>query len=164
MIKKFLFIILFLLPLTIQASHFPLGIYCISSPKDIKIIKKAGFDTIQSYAGDISILESLANKAQKHGIEILFYPDKIQHGVIQKAKDWPVAAWYIYDEPGVHHLTANKLEELNVAAKEKFPEDKTAFVVGKASNLKPYTDIADIIMVDWYPVPHLALTSLGEQI
>lgn len=164
MIKKILFLTLLFIPLTIKAGDFPLGMYDISSEKDIKIIKKAGFDTVQSYNHNPQDIEKMSDTAKKQGVKTLFYPNKIEDGLIEKAKHWPVAAWYIHDEPDVSHLTPQRLKELDDCAKAKFPGDKTAFVVGKGSHIKPYTDIADIIMVDWYPVPHLPLTSLGEQI
>ncbi len=164
MIKKLLFTIFLFIPFLLKAGDFPLGMYCVPSAKDIKILKKAGFNTIHTYNQNPQHLETLAKEAKKQGVKILVYSNKIEGDLIEEAKHWPVSAWYIYDEPGVHHLTPQRLKELNNSAKAKFPEDKTAFVVGKASNLKPYTAIADIIMVDWYPVPHLALTSLGEQI
>ena len=153
-----------LLPLIVKAGEFPLGVYCIHEAKDVKTIKKVGFDTIQSYNTNPQELEKIAKEAQKQGVKVLFYPNKITGEWIEKAKQWPAIAWYIYDEPGVHHKTHEFLKDLDVSAREKFPQATTTFVVGKAANLKPYTDIADIIMVDWYPVPHLALTSLGEQI
>ena len=164
MIKKLLFTALLLCPLALNAGDFPLGLYSVNTVKDIKTVKKAGFDTIQTYNQNPQDLTALAQEAQKQGLKVLFYPDKLEGEFIEKARTWPVAAWYIYDEPGVHHLRYKILKDLDNRATAKFPKDKTTFVVGKGANIRAYADISDIIMVDWYPVPHLALTSLGQQI
>ena len=44
------------------------------------------------------------------------------------------------------------------------PGSKTAFVVGDGSKAKNYPGVADVIMVDWYPVPHLPLESAGDHV
>ena len=164
MIKKLLLSALLLCPLALSAADFPLGIYCIKNVKDLEIVKKAGFDTIQTYNQKPQDLAALAQEAQKQGLKVVFYPNKIEGDLIEKARTWPVAAWYIYDEPGVHHIRYKVLKDMDNSANAKFPQAKTAFVVGKGSNIRAYADISDILMVDWYPVPHLDLTSLGQQI
>ncbi|WP_424244594.1 hypothetical protein Dip510_001850 [Elusimicrobium posterum] len=82
----------------------------------------------------------------------------------QEAQKWPVFAWYLYDEPDVHGKSRAYIENLNSYTKVYFPNHKTAFVIGQAKTKENYYGAADILMLDWYPVPHMPLESLGEHI
>ena len=37
-------------------------------------------------------------------------------------------------------------------------------MIGQGKTATPYYDLADGLMMDWYPVPHLALTSFGDNV
>lgn len=148
-----------------QAAVFPLCLYEVNEAKYIKSVKKAGFNCIQTYTLDPKKLSILAKEAAKRDIKMLVYPNKIVGSEYEKeASMWPLLALYLYDEPDVNKKDNAYLKELDNKAKAAFPDKKTAFVVGKGSHAKPYYDTADVLMVDWYPVPHLPLTSFGDQI
>lgn len=149
----------------IQAAGFPLCLYEVNEAKYIKTVKKAGFNCIQTYTQNPEKIKDLALEAQKRGVKIVVYPDKIINSpYLEEARSWPILALYLYDEPDVNKKSNEYLKGLEKSAKEAFPDKKTAFVVGKGSHAQPYYDTADILMVDWYPVPHLPLTSFGEQV
>ena len=149
----------------LQAAGFPLCLYEVNEAKYIKTVKKAGFNWIQTYTQNPEKIKDLALEAQKRGVKIVVYPDKIINSpYLEEARSWPILALYLYDEPDVNKKDNSYLKNLQNAANKAFPDKKTAFVVGKGSHAKPYYDTADILMVDWYPVPHLPLTSFGEQV
>ena len=148
-----------------QAADFPLCLYEVNEAKYIKTVKGAGFNCIQTYTQNPGKIKALASEAKKRGLKIVVYPDKIINSpYLEEARSWPIQALYLYDEPDVNKKSNEYLKGLEKSAKEAFPDKKTAFVVGKGSHAKPYYDTADILMVDWYPVPHLPLTSFGEQV
>lgn len=146
-------------------ADFPIGIYGVDNPEDIAIIKKAGFNCIQTYKGNPEIIKKLATEAKKQDIKLLIYPYNIINSKYEKEADaYPILAWYLCDEPDIWKVSREKLTSLNEKSKKTFPNHKTAFVIGQGETEIPYYDIADILMVDWYPVPHLSLESFGENI
>lgn len=165
MIKIITAIFLFIGIACAQAAGYPLCMYGVNDAKYIKTIKKAGFNCVQTYSQDLDLLNTLAQEAKKHDIKMLIYPYTIIKNNLQtEASKWPILAFYIYDEPDVSRLSWRELNKLNDKTKSAFPEHKTAVVVGKGSHAENYCKSADILMVDWYPVPHLDLNSFGEQI
>lgn len=89
--------------LPLAAREFPLCLYGVSDPADLKQIKKAGFSCIQTYQTDPQKLEILAQTAQKYNLKVVFYPNQvIGSAYAQKAQQWPMLAWYLVDEPDVH--------------------------------------------------------------
>ncbi len=155
----------FFISLTLNLFALPLCIYEVSTPEDIKIIKKAGFNCFQAGNRNFSALEILAKTAKKQGLKAVFYPDGIiGEEEIKQANTWPVLAWYLYDEPDVHKVAPPKITEINAEVKSKLPNAPTAIVIGQGKTEFDYYNKADILMVDWYPVPHLALESFGQEL
>ena len=148
-----------------QAAPFPLCIYGVDNPADLKTVKKAGFSCIQTYKTDPETLSSLAAEAQKQGLQVVFYPNKIIGSSYEKqAQNWPVLAWYLVDEPDVARWPRARVLETYNKTKAAFPAHDTALVIGQGKTDTPFYDLPDILMVDWYPVPHLPLTSFGDQL
>ncbi len=143
----------------------PLCMYGVNTDKDIKIIKQAGFNCFQTYLKDFNTLKSLAESAKKQNIKAVFFPDKIEtEEQISAANTWPMLAWYLVDEPDVQRLDPAKVKQTNEDVKNKLKNAPTALVIGQGKTALDYYNIADILMVDWYPVPHLALESFGQQL
>ena len=165
MLKTILTISFIALAVLSQAASLPLCLYGVNDAKYLKTIKKAGFNCVQTYSKDLDFLKILAEEAVRNDIKILIFPYPIIENDFQsEAAKWPILAFYLYDEPDVDKKSNAYLKGLDAQTKKHFPEHKTAFVVGKAAHAKPYCDTADILMADWYPVPHLPLSSFGEQI
>ena len=139
--------------------------YEVNTPQDIKIVKAAGFNCFQTYKKNFSTLQKLAKAAKKEGLKAVFYPNNIEtQEEIKEANTWPVLTWYIYDEPDVHKAEPMQIIQKNLDAKNKFKNAPTSLVIGQGKTTLDYYNIADILMVDWYPVPHLALESFGRQL
>lgn len=164
MYRKILFF-LFFFSLTLNLWALPLCIYEISTPEDIKIIKKAGFNCFQAGNRNFSALEILAETAKKEGLKAVFYQDGIiSEEEINQANTWPVLAWYLYDEPDVHKIAPKDIEKINNKVKTTLTNAPTALVIGQGKTEFDYYNKADVLMVDWYPVPHLALESFGQEL
>ncbi|WP_413854240.1 hypothetical protein [Candidatus Ruminimicrobium bovinum] len=162
---RILLILFFAFNINLLYADFPIGIYGVNNPEDIKTVKEAGFDTIQTYKSEPETLKLLADEAVKQNIKLVIPSSKIIRKEYQEEiENWPVLAWYIFDEPDVAKLSREKLNTLDVNTKNIFPRVKTVFVIGQGKTEIPYYDLADILMVDWYPVPHLPLESFGNQI
>lgn len=147
------------------AREFPLCLYGVNDPADVKTVKKAGFSCIQSYTKDPQKLDSLAKAAKKEGLKVVFSPNKLYGTEYEKkAQKWPVLAWYLVDEPDVNHWSRERVQEAHKAAKNAWPKHNTTLVIGQGKTKIPFYDLPDIMMMDWYPVPHLALTSFGDNV
>ncbi|MDD6172801.1 MAG: hypothetical protein PUB86_00760 [Elusimicrobia bacterium] len=148
-----------------QAASYPLCMYGVNDAKYIKTIKKAGFNCVQTYSKDLDFLKTLAQEAKNHNVKIVIFPDTVIENDFQaEAANWPILAFYLYDEPDVSRVSWREVKKIDDKTKSAFPGHKTAVVVGRGSHAKNYCKSADILMIDWYPVPHLDLTSFGKQI
>ncbi len=148
------------------AGEFPVCMYGVNDPQDVPTLKKAGFSCFQTYRREPELLNQLAEAAQKEGMKTLFYPWKMldENKFVQEAQNWPVLAWYLVDEPDVARWSRERVAKSHTRSKEAFPNHPTAIVVGQGKTAVPFYDLSDVFMVDWYPVPHLPLTSLGDQV
>ena len=151
---------------TFAFAEFVVGLYNVKTSTDIVKAKEAGFNCVQIYNKNPETISILANEAAKNEIKLVPYPDKIieNNKYRNEAKNYPIKAWYLFDEPDVHGLSRKDLILLNDNVKKNYPDEKTVFVIGQGFTKTAYYDIADILMVDWYPVPHLPLESLGENV
>ena len=157
--------VLFLVALPVGAMEFPLCLYGVDKPADLKTIKKAGFSCIQTYMQDPQQLDKLAQAAKKYGLKTVFSPNKTWDSEYeQKAHAWPMLAWYLVDEPDVNRWSRERVIEAHQKAKKAWPEHNTALVIGQGRTRIPFYDIPDAMMMDWYPVPHLPLTSFGDNV
>ncbi len=153
-----------LIAFAVGGNCFVLGIYSAKEPKDLKIIKQVGFNTFQTYDKGADAIAALAREARPHGLKMLAYPNNIINSKYERqAQSWPVYAWYLIDEPDIFNTPFGKLKQKDTEAKNAFPLHKTAFVLSEGAPKINYYRAADIVMVDWYPVPHLALESLGQE-
>ncbi len=144
---------------------FPLCMYGAKAIKDLAVIKEAGFNCFQTYTKDPAVLAGLAAEADRLKLRMLAYPDGvIGSSYSVRAKTWPMLAWYLCDEPDIHGVTPAALEKMDAKTKAWSSAQPTAFVVGQGSAAFNYGATADALMVDWYPVPHMRLESLGYHV
>ncbi len=149
----------------LRAGHFPLCMYGVDHPADLALLKKAGFTCIQSYQKEPEKLAPLARQAQKLGMQVVFHPQQVLGSAYQEqARNWPVLAWYIVDEPDVWQWSRARVQAEQDRVRQAFAAHSNALVIGQGRTTTPYYDLPDQLMVDWYPVPHLPLTSFGDQV
>jgi len=138
--------------------------YGVTEPAELAVIKEAGFNCFQAYNRDVNVLKALAAEAAKQHLKTVFYPDQLAGEDALAAREWPVLAWYLVDEPDVWNWPRERVIAKDDNTHAQFPNHQTALVIGQGQTAVPYYDIADALMVDWYPVPHLPLESFGEQV
>lgn len=143
--------------------RFPIGLFGVNKPSDLAEIKDAGFDSIQSYLEDPAQLSALGQEARRVGLETLFFPGPLSRAGLS-ARSFPAAAWYLSDEPEVHRVEPAAIAAAARETRTWDPAGRTALVVGTGGAASRYRDSADVIMVDWYPVPHLPLASAGAHV
>ena len=144
---------------------FPLCMYGVNEPADVKTLKKAGFNCLQTYQTEPEKLAPLAQAARKQKMQTVFYPNKIiGSSYEEQARNWPMLAWYLVDEPDVNRWTRERVQETYNNTKHAFAHTPAALVIGQGKTATPFYDLPDILMVDWYPVPHLSLPSFGDNV
>ncbi len=151
---------------TFICADFTIGLYGVHKTEDIINAKEAGFNCVHTYDKSPEKIKELADVAAKNEVKLVIYPNKIieSNKYKEEAKSYPIKAWYLFDEPDVWNYSRKDLISLNKKTKEIYPDIQTTFVIGEGFTKVPYYDIADILMVDWYPVPHLPLESFGENV
>ena len=165
MLRKLIIGFLLIITSPLMGLEFPLCVYGISDLKWVPEVKKAGFTCFQSYQKDPDTLSALAKQASKYGLKTVFLPDQVIGSAKEnEAKSWPMLAWYLVDEPDVHKWSRERVRQAHQRSKTAFPNQLTTLVIGQGRTLIPYYDLPDVMMVDWYPVPHLALTSFGDNV
>lgn len=145
--------------------RFPVGIYGVTAVQQLAQLKQLGFDSIQTSEGNPALLSHLANEAKRLSMDMVLYPDAVKGSTFSAtARHWPVGGWYLVDEPDVANWSAERLAKLNAENKAWSPKQSTTFVIGQGLAAQRYGRIGDIVMLDWYPVPHLPLESVADQI
>ena len=161
----FLFLSLFAAAPLLAGEDMPVCMYGIGKPAELQILKQAGFNCFQTYEQSPELLAALAAEAVKLGLEMVAMPDKVIGSAYDKnARNWPILAWYLFDEPEVHNLPLDELLKLDQRVKDWSPGQRTVFVISEGVEAFTYGGAADALMVDWYPVPHLELGSVGQQV
>lgn len=146
-------------------AEIPLCLYGVDNPADLPTVKKAGFSCFQTYNQEPQLLAALAKQAQKTGLKAVFSPYKLLGTPYEKqVQHWPILAWYLVDEPDVQRWSRARVLEAYNKTKAAFPFHDGALVIGQGKTAVPYYDLPDILMMDWYPVPHLPLESFGQQV
>lgn len=139
---------------------FPIGLYNLSDPAALTRVRAAGFDHVFP-AGTPAQEDAVAREAGRLRMRVVASPSVALGS--ERVKDWPTAAWYLMDEPDVNKISPERMREISEKVKAWDPRPQT-LVVGQGSAAERYGGIGDIFMLDWYPVPHLALDSVADHI
>lgn len=137
--------------------RFPIGIYGVESPEDLPIVKEAGFDSFVAEGP----LPELAEPARALGLRMLAAPEPSGPA---PSRRWPVDAWYLADEPDVNGVSPEALAGMSRRARAWDAPRAQVFTLGEGAQAARYGGLGDIVMLDWYPVPHLKLDSVADQL
>lgn len=142
--------------------RFPIGMYGVRYSTEIAKVAEHGFDTVV-VGGDREGLDELSRTARKHGVNLVAWQSHLPKSG-PPSPSWPMDAWYVYDEPDVTKLSSAALAGLLAGAKAWDPRTPAVFVIGQGKAAQTYGGLGDALMLDWYPVPHLPLDSVADEI
>ncbi len=155
--------------------EFPIGVYSadINSDASMQAIKKAGFNTVQSYSCSDKDYQTLLDTAQRNGLKVMFNLDRKwvtepggvekMRETVRKFKDHPALSfWYLYDEPA-GKITPEVLRPFYEMLRKETPDIPVAIVNCWDETWDQYSDVLDIQMVDLYPVRDQAFPSAPVQ-
>ncbi len=143
--------------------EFPVGFFGVESASDVRLLSGKGYNAFQSYQTAPERVLPVAREVRRQSALFLVSPYEIIK-TTYTAGAFPDAVWYLQDEPDINGMDQAALKAVEKKVLKWAPGSKTAFVVGDGNKAKNYSGVADAIMVDWYPVPHLPLESAGDHV
>jgi len=145
-------------------NRFIVGIYSVNPTRAIKECKNAGFNCVQTYENKLPYLQEYLSECRHNSLFALVCPglDFRQYGQTSESQvkelvsknNLPNVIWYIADEPDLKNDRAarQKVSALNSAVMSADPDATTALTAGWWTPYQDWADIADVFMVDIYPI------------
>src|SRR5207249_3465674 len=112
------------------------------------VVVAAGFNTVVASASQAVLNAALTNK-----LNVIASVAVTDHEKIRAVSSHPaLRAWYLFDEPDLHVVSPKNVARLN-SELHRFSRKPSMIVLMSGSAVEKYRDSADLIGVDWYPVP-----------
>jgi hypothetical protein len=147
----------------------PLGIYAVNSTNDFAAVKAAGFNLVTGPA-DRAYLDA----ARRQGLKVLaspntsagpgFQPASAREAIRQFDDHPALWAWYLIDEPDLNQISPDQVKHAQRFVKSLAAAKPTALVIFQGYEARDYANIADLLMVDRYPIPWLPLANFGQHV
>lgn len=151
------------------SSFFPLGIYGVGETNDLSTVKQAGFNLV---TGPVS--GDYLDAAGRAGLKVLgspgtsagpaFDPAAARQTVSRFDAHPALWGWYLVDEPDLNWISPDDVRQANSYLKSLHPRKPTALVLYQGSSGLDYANIADLTMIDRYPIPWAPLASFGQHV
>ena len=148
---------------------YPIGLYSVGSETNLAEIAEAGFSLVAGPAK-----RGFLDEAKANGIGVMASPGssagenfdeaKVRSTVAKLDRHPALWSWYLIDEPDMHSVSPEKVEAAHRFVKRLGATKPTSLVLYQGDSAKWYGDIADITMVDRYPVPWLPLANFSQHI
>lgn len=148
---------------------YPLGIYGASSTNDLSQVKQAGFNLVVGPAR-----RDFLDAAKAHQLRVLAQPNTtagkhfnpaVARRAIQALDAHPsLWGWYLSDEPELHQVAPQEVKQAHWFFKMHGASKPTVLVLYRGAAALYYAHLADITMVDRYPVPWLPLANVGQHL
>jgi hypothetical protein len=156
-------------PQQADTSFYPIGIYSVPSTNDFASLKQAGFNLVVGPAE-----RAYLDAARDGGLQVLaapgtsagpgFNPVKARDIVRQLDRHPALWAWYIVDEPDMDDIPPAQVSEACRSLKAAGARKPTALVLYQGYEALHYANLADITMIDRYPIPWLPLANFGQHV
>ncbi|MBI5385251.1 MAG: hypothetical protein HZA90_11270 [Verrucomicrobia bacterium] len=148
---------------------YPLGLYGVNATNDLPIVKAAGFNLVTGPAE-----RRYLDAAAAHGLKVLTPPDtaagpefdpaRAQEAIRRFDRHPALWAWYLIDEPDFNQVPPEQVRQAQRFVKSLRPSKPTALVLFQGAQSRYYANLADITMIDRYPVPWLPLANFGQHV
>ena len=152
-----------------RPAAYPIGLYTVGSVTNLAEIADAGFSLVAgparrgfldaAKANGIGVIASPGSSAGEH-----FNAAKVRSTVAKLDGHPALWSWYLIDEPDMHSVSPEKVKAAHRFVKRLGATKPTSLVLYQGDSAKWYSDIADITMVDRYPVPWLPLANFSQHI
>ena len=147
---------------------YPVGIYSV--PKaDLPLVRQAGFNLVTGPAE-----KSYLDSAGQLGLKVLASPGtsagkRFDAGrarqVLAQLDGHPALwAWSLVDEPDLNGVSPDEVKLVQRFVKTQRAHKPTALVLYQGGEALNYANIADLTMIDRYPIPWLPLANFPQHI
>ena len=153
----------------VRPAAFPIGLYSVGSETNLAEIADAGFSLVAgparrgfldaAKANGIGVMASPGSSAGDH-----FNPAKVRSTVAKLDGHPALWSWYLIDEPDMQRVSPERVEAAHRVVKRMGASKPTSLVLYQGDEAQWYGNIADITMVDRYPVPWLPLANFSQHI
>lgn len=147
----------------LSAGTFPIGLYNATAPEDYPAIALAGFSLVDVRGAAPGKQRALAEAAATHGLDVMANPREFLSAP-RSHLSIPVRAWHLFDEPEVNKDPPSTVSRVSTKVAAWDAQTPRLIVIGEGRFSGDYSAWADVIALDWYPVPHLPLESLTQQL
>jgi hypothetical protein len=155
--------------LVARPGAYPIGLYSVGSETNLAEIADAGFSLVAgparrgfldaAKANGIGVMASPGSSAGDH-----FNPAKVRSTVAKLDGHPALWSWYLIDEPDMQRVSPERVEAAHRVVKRMGASKPTSLVLYQGDEAQWYGNIADITMVDRYPVPWLPLANFSQHI
>jgi hypothetical protein len=155
--RGFFFLLLLLAGCSAPPRRFPIGLYDVP-PSDFPAVSAAGFNTIVGSASRLTLNAALTNN-----LSLIGSVSVMDHERIRALGGHPALwGWYLFDEPDLHLVSPENVARLNSKLHALSPKP-TMIVLMSGSAVEKYRGRADLIGVDWYPVPWAPVATVARE-
>ncbi|MBU6401936.1 MAG: hypothetical protein KGS61_16590 [Verrucomicrobia bacterium] len=153
----------------LQTRPYPLGIYSVPNATDLPLVRQAGFNLVTGPPTRPYLDAALTN-----GIKVLAAPGtsagpgfdpaaarRTVHALDAHPALW---AWYLVDEPDLNRIPPLQVIQANRFLKDLRARKPTALVIYNGVNALDYANIADLMMIDRYPIAWLPLANFPQHV
>ena len=148
--------------------EFALGIYSVPKAA-LPDVRAAGFNLVTGPAdhrfldaaqrAHLRVLASPGTSAGKN-----FSADRARAAVKELDAHPALWAWYLVDEPDLNGVSPGEVRQANGFLKNAGAKKPTALVLYQGGEALDYGSLADITMIDRYPVPWLPLANFPQHV
>jgi hypothetical protein len=153
----------------VDLGAYPIGLYGVDNTNEFATVRAAGFNVVvgpatRAYldaarAHDLSVLASPGTSAGP-----AFDPNRARQAVTDLCAHPALWGWYLVDEPDFNLVSPDQVRSAQSLVKSLCPGKPTALVLFQGYQARYYANIADVTMVDRYPVPWLPLANFGQHL
>jgi hypothetical protein len=147
---------------------YPIGIYCVPQT-DLKDAHDAGFNIVTGPASS-----EYLDAAQRVGLKVLaspntsagpdFQADRARQAIARFDRHPALWAWYLIDEPDLNRVSPTEVALAQRFLKNAGARRPTALALYQGGEALNYAHLADITMVDRYPIPWLPLANFPQHV
>jgi hypothetical protein len=152
-----------------QDHRYTIGIYGVPSSNDLATVAQAGFNTVMGPAEkpyldaagrlNLNVLASPGTSAGKR-----FAPDRARRVIAELEGHPALWAWYLADEPDRNRVSPADVKAAQRQLKSFGARKPTALALFQGGESANYGNIADVTMIDRYPIPWLPLANFPQHV
>ena len=143
---------------------FPIGIYHVDTPEHLRMVKSAGFNTIETTA-DRAV--ELRDALERERVFVIAHGGGVEtesvRATVELLKDHPMLlAYYPLDEPELNEVPLAKARAAYRLFRKLDPQRPVFTVIARPDEYDRWKATCDILGVDPYPIPHAPPVRVAE--